>query len=106
MQQLTPEELHVWLTDPGRVAPLLVDVREAREVEHGMIGGARHIPMANIPAALPSLPPATPIVIYCQHGIRSLQVANFLAGQGCAPVYSLTGGISAWPYELVAGAAG
>lgn len=104
MQQLTPRELHSWLNDQGREAPLLVDIREAWEVDRGIIDGAQHIPMAGIPAALPSLPSAAPIVIYCQHGVRSMRVASFLAAQGCAKVYNLTGGIAAWQHDVAAGA--
>ena len=100
MQHLTPRELHSWLNDQGRAAPVLVDVREGWEVSQCMIDGAQHIPMATIPKALPSLPQAAPIVVYCQHGMRSMKVAHFLASQGCAQVYNLYGGISAWNQDL------
>lgn len=103
MQQLTPRELHCWLNDQARQAPLVVDIREAWEVAQGGIAGARHIPMAGIPAALPSLPSAAPIVVYCQHGVRSMRVASFLSSQGCAEVYNLTGGIVAWQHDVAAG---
>lgn len=103
MQQLTPRDLHAWLNDQGRAAPLLIDIREAWEVEQGAIAGSQHIPMAGIPAALPSLPSASPIVVYCQHGVRSMRVASFLASQGCTEVYNLSGGIVAWQHDVAAG---
>lgn len=103
MQELTARELHSWLTDQGREAPFLVDVREGWEVDLGKIDGAQHIPMGTIPAALPSLPPSAPIVVYCQHGIRSRKVVSFLVSQGCAEVYNLHGGIAAWHQDVAVG---
>lgn len=100
MQELTARQLHSWLTDAGREAPLLVDVREGWEVDQGKIAGAQHIPMASIAAALASLPSSAPIVVYCQHGIRSLKVVDFLVRQGCAEVYNLHGGIAAWNQDV------
>lgn len=102
MQQLTPRELSDWLSDPSRPAPVLIDVREGWEVELCRIDGARHIPMGTIPAAVESLPKSEPLVIYCHHGMRSMQVANFLISRGCAQVYNLKGGIDAWAYDVAA----
>lgn len=103
MQQLSPRELHSWLTDNGREAPLLVDVREGWEVNQGKIDGAQHIPMGSIPAAVAALPQSSPIVVYCAHGIRSMKVVNFLMSQGCGKVYNLSGGINAWHHDVVSG---
>lgn len=100
MQQLSPRELASWLSDTARATPLVVDVREAWEVQRGIIAGAQHIPMAAIPAAAPRLPKSEPIVIYCQHGVRSLRVAGYLQSQGCAQVFNLSGGISAWHQDV------
>ena len=104
MQHLTARELHSWLTDQQRAAPMLVDVREGWEVNLGKIDGAKHIPMASIPSLLPVLPPSGPVVVYCQHGMRSMKVASFLESQGCAGVYNLHGGIEAWNQDVAAGA--
>lgn len=103
MQELTARELQSWLTDQGREAPFLVDVREGWEVDLGKIDGAQHIPMGTIPTALASLPPSAPIVVYCQHGIRSRKVVSFLVSQGCAEVYNLHGGIAAWNQDVAVG---
>ena len=103
MQQLSPRELQAWLTDQARKTPLLVDVREAWEVNQGKIDGAQHIPMGSIPAAVPSLPQSVPIVVYCAHGIRSMKVASFLKSQGCGEVFNLSGGFNAWNHEVASG---
>jgi rhodanese-related sulfurtransferase len=38
--------------------------------------------------------------VYCHHGVRSRQVANWLRGQGFAQVQSLAGGIDRWTLEI------
>jgi rhodanese-related sulfurtransferase len=100
MEKLSPRELSAWLADPARPAPLLIDVREDWEVALCRLDGARHIPMATVPAAAASLPDDVPLVIYCHHGVRSMQVAIFLERQGYTPVYNLQGGIDAWAYDV------
>ena len=100
MQQLTCRELSDWLADQGREPPCLVDVREGWEVDLCKIDGARHVPMGTIPGAIASLPADSPIVVYCHHGVRSMQVASFLEHQGCTQVFNLKGGIDAWAYDV------
>ena len=80
-------------------APLyLLDVREANEVAICMLNGANHIPMNLIPLYLDKIPDEVDIVIYCHHGVRSLNVANYLVENGFDSdfLYNLTGGIDAW----------
>lgn len=100
MEHLSPRELHSWLNDKSRPAPLLVDVREGWEVNVSKIEGAQHIPMGSIPAAVNALPQAEPIVVVCQHGVRSMKVAGFLKAQGCSKVFNLSGGMSAWNQDV------
>jgi len=77
--------------------PLVLDVREDWEVQIGQIHGSLHIPMQTIPARLRELVDADqPIVCYCHHGMRSMQVAMFLEHRGAREVYNLVGGIDAW----------
>lgn len=40
------------------------------------------------------------VVVYCHHGVRSLQVAAWLSQQGFAEARSLRGGIDAWAAEI------
>jgi rhodanese-related sulfurtransferase len=82
------------------MAPVLLDVREAWEVEFARIEGALHIPMAQIPARAGELDPAKPIVVMCHHGMRSRQVAQWLLGQGFADVSNFDGGIAAWSAHI------
>ena len=74
----------------------LLDVREGFEVAGGIIEGAVHIPLGQLPTQHQTLETDLPIVVYCAHGMRSLQGAYFLHTQGFEGVKSLTGGIVAW----------
>jgi rhodanese-related sulfurtransferase len=77
--------------------PVLLDVREAWEVETASIPGAVVIPMGDIPSrANQELDPDQPIVVFCHHGARSLNVTMWLRQQGFEHVQSLAGGIDRW----------
>jgi rhodanese-related sulfurtransferase len=52
--------------------------------------------MAEISGAVDDLDPDAETVLICHHGIRSQEVADFLAANGFARVYNLEGGIDAW----------
>jgi len=79
---------------------LLVDVREPWEFEICRIEGATHIPMGSIPANLQALDTDDEVICYCHHGMRSLDVAVWLRGQGVARAKSLAGGIERWSLEI------
>ncbi len=74
----------------------LIDVRNDEEVARGMIAGARHIPLAQLPARFSELGRDRPVVFYCQSGARSMQASAFLAARGWPQVSNLTGGVIAW----------
>jgi rhodanese-related sulfurtransferase len=107
MKQLTGPELIASLTAPGAVAPLLLDVREAWEVELApvRVDGVRslHLPMNELPDRLTELDPLQPVVCICHHGMRSAQVVAFLERQGFDAVYNLAGGSDAWSAQVDAG---
>jgi len=75
----------------------LLDCREPWEHQTAHIEGALLMPMNEIPArAHQELDPDAHIVVYCHHGVRSLNVTNWLRQQGFAKVQSMRGGIDAW----------
>ena len=82
--------------------PILLDCREIAEVQTACIANAIHVPMGEIPSRLPELEDHadTSIVVYCHHGVRSLQVVAFLREQGFEDVLSLAGGIDRWSEEI------
>jgi rhodanese-related sulfurtransferase len=85
--------------------PTILDVREPWEVALCAIGGSRFIPMPQIPARLAELPRRGMLVILCHHGMRSLQVADWLRTHGYGNAVNLTGGIDLWAQEVEAGMA-
>jgi rhodanese-related sulfurtransferase len=74
----------------------LLDVREPEEVAFAPFPGARHLPMADVPSHLNELEVDAEWVIICHHGIRSAQVAIYLARMGFGRVANLIGGIDRW----------
>src|SRR5437588_10892870 len=78
----------------------IVDVREPEEVAIAAFPGATHIPMGDIPSRLTELDPDRETVIVCHHGIRSAQVARYLAEMGFERVLNLSGGIDAWSQSV------
>lgn len=78
-----------------------IDVREPWEFATARIEGSIPMPMGDVPArAHQELDPDERLVILCHHGIRSMNVAAWLRGQGFEQAQSLRGGISAWSAEV------
>jgi adenylyltransferase/sulfurtransferase len=100
-----PEDLEITPADAKRRLDrderlLLVDVRESWEFGICRIEGAKHIPMGSIPANLQALDTGDEVICYCHHGMRSLDVAVWLRGQGVERAKSLAGGIERWSLEI------
>jgi rhodanese-related sulfurtransferase len=79
---------------------LLVDVREPWEHQVCRIEGAQLIPLGAIPANLALFEEAEDVVLYCHHGMRSLDAAAWLRAQGVTAARSLSGGIERWATEI------
>lgn len=94
LSEITPGELKKRI-DRGD-HPLVLDVREPWEVAAASLPGAVNIPMGEIPSRLSELDPGRETVVLCHHGIRSAQVAMYLARNGFEKVSNLAGGIDAW----------
>ena len=98
VREVSPTEFVATLA--GAPATLLVDVREAWELEIARVPGAVHIPMGEVPERLDELDRDRDLVILCKAGGRSLSVARFLEAQGYPSVTNLTGGILAWQRDV------
>jgi rhodanese-related sulfurtransferase len=79
---------------------LLVDVREPHECAICHIEGAMLIPMGTIPANLQKLDTDEDVICFCHHGMRSMDVANWLRAQGVKSAKSMAGGIDRWSLEI------
>ena len=74
----------------------LVDIRNAGEVEAGMVPGARHIPLAELARRSGELDADRPVVVYCAGGWRSSVGTSLLRAKGFDDVSDLLGGYAAW----------
>ena len=100
IEQLPATALREWLADKGRGQPVVLDVREAWEHAICRLEEAQLLPMQEIASRWQELPRDRDIVVLCHHGMRSLQVADFLQSQGYTRLYNLSGGIAAWADEV------
>jgi rhodanese-related sulfurtransferase len=96
--EIEPVELKRRLAcgDPLR----LLDVREPEEIALAPFPGALHLPMGDVPSRLSELDADAEWVIICHHGIRSAQVAMYLARMGFERVANLSGGIDQWSLTI------
>lgn len=94
METISAEELKVLLD--GDAPVFLLDVREEWEYAICYIHDSVNIPMSEITDKLDKLDGERDTVVLCHHGMRSLQVANYLENAGFKKVRHLEGGITAW----------
>ena len=78
--------------------PALIDVREADELQAGVLPGAIPIPRGYLELRIEEKVPdkASPVVIYCAAGVRSAFAARTLEELGYTDVASLRGGFNRW----------
>ena len=82
---------------------ILIDVREPGEFAICKIEGAELIPMRQIPGELQDLEAKADhnlLIVFCHHGMRSLNVVNWLRAQGVEACTSMAGGIDAWSLSV------
>jgi rhodanese-related sulfurtransferase len=76
---------------------VLLDVRDAQEVNLGKIPGALHISRGNLETKVDALiPREARVVIYCASGNRSALAAETMQQMGYSDVASMAGGIRGW----------
>lgn len=74
----------------------LIDVREDDEVAQGMISGAIHLPLGQVPSRLDDIPREEEVIFICRSGYRSDQACQYLASLGYKGTTNLVGGMLAW----------
>lgn len=115
ISQLNPSDFTSWrdgdsAADGASPAalPLVLDVREPWELQTASVRPEGftlvHIPMREIAVRLAELQDShgtgQPIACLCHHGMRSLQVAQYLMQSGFTRVVNLQGGIDAWSRQV------
>ena len=96
--EVSPAQVKAKL-DAGEAFTLL-DCRNDDERAFCLIEPSLHIPMHQTPERLAEIPRDQPVVVYCHHGVRSLQVTSFLKTQGFDDVQSMAGGIDLWSLRI------
>ncbi len=99
--ETTPQDIQRRLAAGEKL--LLIDVREPAEFQVARIPGAELIPMRTVPAQIQRLEAAarrTTLIVYCHHGVRSLNVVNWLREQGVSGCQSMAGGIDRWSLQI------
>ena len=97
VKDLNPKEFQEIIVSHGHT---LIDVREKWELDICKIEGAVNMPMSSIMETFSELDPESSYSLYCHHGMRSMQVANFLLSNGFKSLFNLQGGIDAWSREI------
>ena len=97
LRNITPVELHSMMKEDD--PPFLLDVREPFELlAFGAIPGVKNVSIREVVQRLGELPDdrSRAVVVVCQSGNRSYEVAHYLTTQGYSNVFNLAGGTSAW----------
>ncbi len=115
ISQLNPSDFTNWRDSDSAAdgaspaaLPLVLDVREPWELQTASVRPEGftlvHIPMREIAVRLAELQDShgtgQPIACLCHHGMRSLQVAQYLMQSGFTRVVNLQGGIDAWSRQV------
>jgi rhodanese-related sulfurtransferase len=100
MQQISVEELAIFLSSGDPSSLQLIDVREPEEVAIATVEGFRNLPLSqyadwsgHISA---EFDPHTETFVMCHHGVRSAQMCQWLISQGFTNVKNIRGGIDAY----------
>ncbi|GLC53264.1 hypothetical protein PLESTB_000726100 [Pleodorina starrii] len=104
VQQLSAAALAEMLEAPPEVlreeGVQLVDVREEWEWQTARIPGFQLLPLSAFddwaPGIKQRLHPEGQVVVLCHHGVRSMQMAQFLVQNGFTDVKNVTGGIDSY----------
>ncbi len=97
MRQLSVEESHAWLQ--ADAPPILLDCRQPGEWATCRLPGAILIPLGELAERAGELDPARPVLVYCHHGVRSINGAMILEAAGLV-ADSMRGGIDAWSLRV------
>lgn len=98
--ELTPRQVRAMLK--ATPAMVLIDCRTPMETQIAQIPGAKLLPLGDLGVQIQQLRSHLDqkIVIYCHHGVRSLQACWALRQQGFGDAWSMAGGIDLWALDI------
>ena len=85
---------------------LIVDVREADELETARIDPVLHIPLGSLEQRVDEIRdfaedhPGAPVAVLCRTGARSMRAALALRAWGIPTAVNIAGGIHAWSHVV------
>jgi rhodanese-related sulfurtransferase len=95
LKQLSCAELKDWLA--RGTSCTILDVRTEGEWLSHRIPQATLVPISRLEERLDEvLAMPGPLVVHCEHGIRSMDASLYLIWQGRRDVFNLTEGVAAW----------
>ncbi len=99
--EIAPAQLAALLAGPAESRPALLDVRFVHEHEWVALPDSLLIPLPELEERAAELEPlrGRPVVVYCHHGVRSLDGAAYLMSLGIDAV-SLRGGIDLYSRQV------
>lgn len=100
--EISVAEAREKLASTGPECPRLIDVRDPDEFAYCQLPNAELIPLATVPtdAAGKLSDKAAEIIVYCHHGMRSMQATGQLRALGYTNARSMAGGIDRWSREV------
>jgi rhodanese-related sulfurtransferase len=97
LDTITPAEVKSRLMNGEKLN--IIDVREDEEVAAGMIPGARHIRLGDLPIRLSEIEQTGEIIMVCRSGRRSERACEYLEQMGFTGLKNMVGGMLKW-HEL------
>ncbi|KAK4419633.1 Rhodanese-like/PpiC domain-containing protein 12, chloroplastic [Sesamum alatum] len=105
LEHIQPSEFHQKMQDPSFFEEAqLIDVREPDEVAIASLQGFKVLPLRQFgnwgPEITTKFDPEKETYVLCHHGMRSLQVAQWLLTQGFKRVFNISGGIHQYALKV------
>ncbi|WP_416829099.1 rhodanese-like domain-containing protein [Ectobacillus polymachus] len=97
MKTIMPQDVEMQLKQGKSLN--IIDVREDEEVAQGIIPGAKHYRLGDLPITYTELDQSKEYIIVCRSGRRSAQACAFLEEMGFS-VANLEGGMLDWTGEV------
>ena len=97
MDTITPREIKERLLSGEKLN--IIDVREDEEIAEGMIPGARHIRLGDLPMRMSEIEQTGEIIMVCRSGRRSERACEYLEHMGFSGLKNMVGGMLKW-HEL------
>ncbi|MFC4404901.1 rhodanese-like domain-containing protein [Gracilibacillus xinjiangensis] len=98
MKEIQPAELAEKLNSGEKLN--IIDVREDDEVAAGVIPGAKHIRLGEIPERMNELDKDEHYYMVCRSGARSGRATEYLEANGIEAT-NMAGGMLAWEEDVV-----